>query len=288
MSKFGEFYTSLTYARYCPLMVYRLEGLSKLLVLILVSVLSVSVYNSSDRTGSRGASVEAFLVVMTITSLLYEIGQIAQYRQPGDTMMTSVRAHFSEIWNISDGAAIVLLVVWVVFLPAKGLFQAGRIALSLSAIPLAVSLMQYVAFRREFGQLVLMIFAMTQDLAWFGVVYLIVLLGFLIFFTGLFSGAAGFHDNWSSFLTLFSSSLGNFDFSEFDHLVNASLGKVVLLVYVVMMAILLLNLLIARMSATHQRMDERALAEFSFLKVSCLSSSTSDLLVIPSYHINTG
>jgi hypothetical protein len=267
MSKLGEIYSSLTYARYCPAMMYILEGLSKLLVLVLVSLLSISVYNSNEGIGTGISTEEAFLVMMTITSLLYELGQIIQVRQSGVSMKDSVKAHFCEIWNITDGAAIALLIIWTVLLPVKTQFIAGRIALSLSAIPLAVSLMQYVAFRREFGQLVLMIFAMTQDLLWFGVVYVIILLGFLIFFTGLFAEAVGFRNNWSSILTLFSSSLGNFDFEDFHGLANARLGKVVLVVYVTMMAILLLNLLIARMSATHQRINDKALEEFSYLKV---------------------
>ena len=75
------------------------------------------------------------------------------------------------------------------------------------------------------------------------------------------------------FWGLFDASLGNYDFSVFEESEYSKVGQALLLLYVTLMAILMLNLLIARMSSTHDKVDSAAMDEWIYLQVDKYSTS---------------
>jgi hypothetical protein len=82
----------------------------------------------------------------------------------------------------------------------------GHYALSLSAIPLSLGLLQSLSIYKKIGELLIMIKAMSYDILSFLVVYLVCSVGFSISFNALFyrgTIAIGY-----SMLTLFSATLG--------------------------------------------------------------------------------
>jgi NADH:ubiquinone oxidoreductase subunit K len=195
---------------------------------------------------------------MTIAMTLYEIGQMLRLGR---------KNYITGPWNKLDLITCMLLLLWICFITPN--YGAARISLSLAAIPLSLSLLQYLAVFKSLGQLVIMIVEMTQDFAIFSVVFFVAIFGFGIAFFGIFNGKNNFTTIGHTSLVLFSATLGNFDFNEFDGQTNFEIfGTVVMVVFVTLTGIILINLLIARMSSTHQRVESATAQEWCFLEVS--------------------
>jgi hypothetical protein len=163
-----------------------------------------------------------------------------------------------------------LLLVWAVFVVSgSNNSRGGKVCLALATIPMSLSLLQFVMINKELGQLVIMILAMIKDVSNFLVVFLFCILGFGIAFKGLYGGlpSSNYSTAWKSFIALFSAAVGGFDFSSFDGSDQAVIGSLLLVVYVTLTAIILLNLLIARMASTHQLIEKDSQAQWSFRKV---------------------
>lgn len=113
------------------------------------------------------------------------------------------------------------------------------------------------------GPMVEVIFSMTGELLKFGVVMLVVMLGFAMSFYALFSNVDTFDDTW---LVLFKAMLGEVGlFDEFDDPEKDRyklVATVMLVAYLVVMSIMLLNLLIAVLSTSHAKVQENADLEF--------------------------
>ena len=113
-----------------------------------------------------------------------------------------------------------------------------------------------------------MIFAISHELLAFLGVFLVWNFGFGVTFLGLYHGSSGFKNTGQIFLTLFDASLNSFSFEDllYDQEYGV-LGTSILVVYLCLSSVLLLNLLIARMSAIHDTVSENSLREWSYLKV---------------------
>jgi Ion transport protein len=131
---------------------------------------------------------------------------------------------------------------------------------------------------------------MLEDILNFIWLYLICTLGFGITLWGLFNhtGNNGYSTVGFSFIQLFAASLGNPSFSIFmnyppEHFYSVNgteypagepmhaitnTGIVVYIVFVGMVGIVLINMLIARMSSTHDRLDASSKAQWGFMMVS--------------------
>ena len=146
------------------------------------------------------------------------------------------------------------------------------ICLSVSAIPITVGILEYLSVVRSLGQLVIIVVAMMFDLANFLVIYIVFIVAFGITFHSLFVGTDVYHEDSVTFLTLYSASLNNFDFTVFDEYDSSYVivGRLALLVFVTLTSIVLINLLIARMSSTHTKITEKATQEWSFIRVSAI------------------
>ena len=159
-------------------------------------------------------------------------------------------------------------------------------------IPLSFSLLQYLSVFKRLGSLVIMIGAMVGDILNFIVIFFVSVLGFGIVLWALFrlDPTQEYSSLGQTLMTLFSAMMGGVDYTPFplmDDVASAwgtgpngtsivpwytpalrDLGVTVYIIYVTLIGILLVNLLIARMAATHDRIDAYAKAEWAFLLVS--------------------
>ena len=72
---------------------------------------------------------------------------------------------------------------------------------------------------------------------------------------------------YKTILSLFSAALGQYDFHSFDDSYYVIIGSLVLMIYTTFTAVILLNLLIARMSSAYDMINERSQEEWSFIQV---------------------
>lgn len=106
---------------------------------------------------------------------------------------------------------------------------------------------------------------MTAELIQFGVVILVIMMGFVMAFLALLPGDDMFGGTW---LMLFKAMFGEVElFDEyFGDQVQNQMATVLLTVYLIVMNIMLLNLLIAVLSTSHSKVEENAEREFKVSK----------------------
>lgn len=115
---------------------------------------------------------------------------------------------------------------------------------------------------------------MISDLLGFAVVFLVCILGFGICLRGIFSDVEAFATVGGTFVTMYDAAIGNVDYSFFHGTRPFdTFGTVMMAIFVAMTTIILLNLLIARMSNTHQLISDRSLEEVSASMHDDLSSN---------------
>lgn len=115
------------------------------------------------------------------------------------------------------------------------------------------------------GPFVTLIYKMcTGDLFRFGIIYGIFLIGFTQGFYFLFRdiNQESFSTLPSTIMTLFQMTLGEFKYHDFDLTRYALLTKLVFAVFMILVPILLLNMLIAMMGNTYQRVISKSEKEW--------------------------
>jgi len=262
------------FARFCPASVVILNMFSRSLLLTFIGVVSVSDYGSKYqqdyhhvRNNEPFSRSEVMLSILFLAQFMYEIGYLIE--------RGFVSSYYvNEWWTIIDAIDYVMGVVWFILRLDPSSFVASRIILAMIAIPEAIGLLRYLSFVKSLGELVIMLKAMLKQIGAFIVLYLISITGFGVFFRGLFYGSRSFISSSSTFLQLVSFSLSaSIDSTIFDTgtpWVN-NLGIVFNVLFEVMTAILLVNLLIALMSNSFQEVSSNALKEWYFLRAKTLS-----------------
>lgn len=141
------FENALAYPRYCPVLMFVVEGCCKLILLILVAYISVHLYALDGyimyNSGEVPAAING-LVLITGSSLIYSVGSIQD-------MSWELKAHFSDEWNILTDSSILLITTWAALLDYPEYYLIGRVFLSLSAIPLSLSLLEYLSLINVIG-----------------------------------------------------------------------------------------------------------------------------------------
>jgi hypothetical protein len=276
--------------RYCPVVMFICEGISKLLFVVIVSVVCITMSSNKDHCELGFASYfgmkcehiqywEKGLLIMLLTSFIYEVGEVINkinrtYKYASEDAFTKYIAligtsinkaseHFSDRWNLLDILTIGFISIWA-YEYLYGLDydndQNAQAWLSMSAISLSLGLLRFQSMSKSTGQLVIMVFEMINDLQGFLLVFLTCILGFGIAFHSLFPSLDKFSSWYATSLTLFDAALGNHDFDAFgESTQHQSIGIVLMMVYTILVMIVLLNLIIARMSATHEKIDKSAL-----------------------------
>jgi hypothetical protein len=294
--------------RYCPVVMFVFEGLSKLAFVFVVSVVCITMSSSKDHcevgfAGFFGMKCdqihywETALLVMLVTSFIYEVGEVinrinrthkvssddafTRYIALVGTSISKASEHFSDRWNLLDILTIAFISIWAWYKYLIGLEadsdENAQAWLSMSAISLSLGLLRFQSMSKSTGQLVIMVFEMINDLQGFLLVFLTCILGFGIAFHSLFPSLEAYNSWRTTSLTLFDAALGNHDFDAFgqsnDH---QSIGIVLMMVYTILVMIVLLNLIIARMSATHEKIDKSALEVWARMQ----AINTEDFLLL--------
>lgn len=255
----NTFYMRWWHGRYCPIVMFTLEGFSKLLTFFLVSWISINQYHTPSDQIYRSEKAENALLCIMVGNILYEFGQL-------QSMNFDMFKYLADTWNKLDVVSNTLIVLWALLL--NNSFTARRFALALSAIPLSISLLEFLTINKTFGQLIIMIEAMTFDFLVFLIVFIVATMGFAVTFFGIFNSVPPFTNIGGTVLILFAATMGNFDFGSFDGRDSfETFGAIVLAIFVTLTGIILINLLIARMASTHQRIEESTAREWSFAKV---------------------
>ena len=140
-------------------------------------------------------------------------------------------------------------------------------AIATSAILFSLGLLRYLSLWEPLGKLTIMVFAMMRDLASFALFFVICIFGFCVALFSLFRKAEPFMTSGQTSLTLFSATLNNYD-ATFDSFTSKdrghSLGIVIEVIYIVLSSVVLMNLVVARMAATHQKIDQKSFQEWQF------------------------
>lgn len=252
--------------RSCPVLRFVSEALARIFIVVQIVDVSVNVYG--DRCGivfSESCSqfpfsrTELTLFVLTFSICLYEVGEL--YQKNGRWS-----AYYEDEWKLLDSTGLILTLTW--FALRFYNLSLARVFLACAAIPLCLGLLRYLSVSHTLGVIVATARAMLMDMVAFLVVYIICVLGFGVFFLSLYHGNGIFQSASSTVMQLFSYTLGNFEFTDVDASSPAinSLAQTVLIVYVTFTSILLINLLVARMTNAYQRVDDKALQEWSFSK----------------------
>jgi hypothetical protein len=107
---------------------------------------------------------------------------------------------------------------------------------------------------------------MMLEFSYFVLLYWFCIIGFGVFFASIFYDDSNFKNIGQTVLTLFTYSLANFDLNSFDtsnRQVN-DIGKIFTVIFLILTAIVLFNLLIAHMTSAYERVKAAATAEWSF------------------------
>ena len=197
------------------------------------------------------------------------------------SMLTSVSMefYFAESWNGYDVTSIVLLWVLVAVRihnwseetrpTGDTVYVAAMVSLSILSW-----IRSYFIFGvlESLGTLSLSLFHMGRDIARFAVLLVVFLLGF--YFAFLFvvrSGNEidGFDTNRVIFTVLFQAALSGeppTDFSEMNFLRDV-FGNILTTLFMLVISIVLLNMLIAMMASSYDRVAGNAQTEFLFLRI---------------------
>lgn len=115
------------------------------------------------------------------------------------------------------------------------------------------------------------IFGMAMELVQFGVVMLVVMLGFAVSLVALYEDSERSYQYGDACLDLFKAMLGELQLlDEIGDEDQSAAATVLLLVYLVVMTIMLLNLLIAVLSTAHSQVQDRNGLEYIVSKASVI------------------
>eukprot|EP00752_Nemacystus_decipiens_P012128 g10753.t1 len=188
-------------------------------------------------------------------------GAITEGREMGRDFSLYVADH----WNILDLLGLGLVTGGLVVRCANGDNPWGRALYALSA-PLVFSRLLFFAQMLRFhGPMIQVVFSMTAELAKFATVIIVVMLGFAMSFHTLFRDVDTFG---GTCLTLFKAMLGEVGFfEEFPGENFDAVATALLIIYLVVIAVMLLNLLIAVLSTSHSKVEGKADQEFKWFKL---------------------
>jgi len=270
------------FCRTCPAMNFIFEAIMKVFTLVLVGVLLVYSQYTDEMSESRIQVIEWTLILVTIGATFHEIGEMTRAR-------STLENYLKDVWNWFDWLSIVCLACWVCFTYRGGRYNpyhAGQSAhnlnpptpdakvfLAVSAVPLSLSLLQFMSLDTNFGTLVYVLFALCRVLLRIIVVFLVCMFGFALAFHGLFRTAPN-HDGVYKFdtflntlIVLFDATLGQHDFTMFDDDPYYNTGIILFFLYIIITVVGLMSVVIAAFTNTYERYRNSSLHVWSIFKM---------------------
>ena len=148
--------------------------------------------------------------------------------------------YYENIYQINNDTIFIDVIYWI------------------GAFSLWMRLLVMFRLTQFLGLLIKMIILMIWEIVIFMVLFIIVLviyssIGSLLFYTVL-----SYKDFWTTFITLFSASLGNFDFTILSNQPKGKLtGDIYLMTFLMLTAILFLNLLVAILTSVYSNLETK-------------------------------
>ena len=298
--------TVLNRLRYCPFGMIIFEAMSKILFLVLIIIYCTnngSGGSSVTNSSYDGTTMEIAIIILLISYLIYEIGNIEEQRW---AISPSIVFDFklleekrrrncllffvSNIWRFCDLCSYLLLIVWLISKIDSSAINAtlGKNLLSLTCVPMAIGLLRYVCLIDDYiGTLILNIFFIAKNLFGFIILYTLTGLGFGVFYYSVYSDVIGFQTPLNSLQTMFNAVLLNYDPYIFDGTNdNYAIALIVSFIFLVWTIIVLFNSMIAHTVSNYSDTWERAyeslyLMKFRQIQQFNMSLEKSPLCMLP-------
>jgi hypothetical protein len=142
---------------------------------------------------------------------------------------------------------------------------------TLITFALAARILLIFMIDEKLGPIIRMLYSTLKDSLGFLLIFTIILVAFTMASHMLFYPSRSYSTIDNSFLTMVSAALGSFDFYEFE--TRTEIGKIFLVVWIVIAAILILNTLIAVMSMRYEELMPQADADYVCLLLSYIDSA---------------
>ena len=260
LSNIADLTSDMINIRYNPASMFFLEGLSRAVYFILVVVVAL--------VSSLPHEVYLLTVVMIFSTLLYEFGEYQRDSLLPTFKLTLAKSYFSSKWNCLDLLGLSLNIAGVVIKFLNPNSTAPKAVYSVAIIFMSMSMLRYISAYEPVGHMVEVVFAQLIDILKFFVIFIFATLGFFIAMYSLAKTqpSGNFRSPSITIHTLFNSAFANYDY--FDELFSDKenpyrrLSLILFMLYVLFSGVVLLNLVIARMSATHDKLDAVALQQW--------------------------
>ncbi|CAM9141307.1 unnamed protein product [Ectocarpus fasciculatus] len=185
-------------------------------------------------------------------------------KEPG-ALWTGVGVYFQDPWNAVDVMGLAALSAGLVVRGVDGASSLGQGLYALSAPLFVARILFFAQILPSQGPMIQVLFAMTAELVRFGIVMLVVMVGFATSLHVLL-----IHDSESfgeTFLALFKAMLGDVDyFTAFSGGPHDTVGTILIVTYLVVVTVMLLNLLVAILTVSHSKVQENVQREFKVSK----------------------
>ncbi|GMH94342.1 hypothetical protein TrVE_jg6616 [Triparma verrucosa] len=185
-----------------------------------------------------------------------------------------LRKYWRDGWNWLDWSIQIIFVTYLAlsilscvkdtegdYALAEEYFQWSRKVLAGNSIVLWIRMLDYLSLHRALGPAVRVMALMVNDLITFSIVFAFVLIGFGSAFQTWFRSTIAFGTIPNAIVSLFAYALGEFSFSEMRE-ESQVFGQIVLAIFLFIGTIMLLNLLIAILSHTYEKVQQRSKEEY--------------------------
>lgn len=142
---------------------------------------------------------------------------------------------------------------------------------ALMSFSVFVKLLLAVVVDDKLGPIIRMLYSTFIDILRFLGIFAVMLLIFSLSAHMLFYMSPGYHTMLQSFLTLLSAALGSFDFYAFE--TRETIGAIFMTVWVVIAAIVILNILIALLSSRYEQLAPQADADYVSLMLTYIDGA---------------
>ena len=266
--------SNLVRGRYCPGFMFFMEGISKAVTLFLISWVALVTYDKKSDLSSQLSPEEVMLAILMFSHAIYEFGELCGTNAWFLPNYRGILSYVTDIWNWFDDITLGLLFGWFHYrCSGQEHFVDFKALISVATIPYSLSILRYLCLWEPIGKLQLTVVKMTADLGGFAVLFIVCVFGFWVALYGLMKYDDRGYENDDfgtvrhAMVTLFSSTFANYNNNIFFLETRyQELGAVIMVIYIVATVIVLLNLIIARMSATFDKVSEISLGEYHLNK----------------------
>ncbi|CAM9902638.1 unnamed protein product, partial [Ectocarpus sp. 12 AP-2014] len=225
--------------------------------------------SDDDRGRVMGATISRLLCwVLTLYNLIVEEGRELAASK-------SIRKYLEGGWNLQSVTAYVLVLAMIpVFRPwgevrdwmedefeysSAGLIR--RVMTAPAALFLFLRLMEHLAVWKSTGIFIAVIRMVIVETASWAVLFCIFQIAFALSFFSLLYGNEGFETIWASMVSMFVMTMGEFSLPFSDNMTLHVIAMIMIVVFMLVVAIVYLNLLVAMMTSGYTEMEKGATAQ---------------------------